>query len=65
MAPRRLPTDSRTRWNSTQEVITFATFHKDAFARMTELAALHNYKLTKDEWDALEDLSVLLMVRCK
>jgi hypothetical protein len=62
---RIMPRDVSTRWNSTYDMIAFALEYRKAITAMTADVDndLRKYKLSKEEWEVVEELASVLKVR--
>jgi hypothetical protein len=62
---RMMPHDISTRWNSTYIMLCFALDYQQAIDEITgnHHMKLREYEMTKEEWDLVDQLAAVLLVR--
>ena len=60
---RMMPQDVATRWNSTYDMLVFAREYRMAIDEITGDRDMRKYELGEDEWELVEQLCNLLLVR--
>jgi hypothetical protein len=65
LTDRMIPRDVSTRWNSTYEMVSFAYKYRAAIDKLTaeREMKLHDYELSSEEWEIVQQLSESLEVR--
>jgi hypothetical protein len=61
---RMMPRDVATRWNSTYDMLVFALEYREAIDKISGDRDMRKYELSEEEWELIQQLCDVLVVRC-